>query len=69
MIETIDGHRWTVAHYCDGWSDDPPEDVDGTGFADALASWSYVQGYANALDMTARELFAFLDLNADATED
>lgn len=73
--ERIQGHVDIVISYCvdalemeqGEWPDDPPDDVigqrpDEAGYADILASWSYVSGYANALDMTARELFDRLDV-------
>jgi hypothetical protein len=60
--ETIQGHVDVVIAYCGEWPDDPPEDVSGqrpdeAGYADVLAAHSYVNGWANALDMTALELF------------
>lgn len=60
--ETIGGHVDVVIDYCNGWPEDPPEDVGGENFSDVLAAYSYVCGWANALDMTARELFDSLDL-------
>lgn len=63
MLETIGGHLDEVVRICGRWVDDGPDPGLAPHLrADALASWAYVQGYANALGMTARELFSALDL-------
>jgi hypothetical protein len=68
--ETIKGHVDYVIDECGAWPEDPPsEEACGENFADVLAAWSYVSGWANALNMTARELFDSLDLNVPWPED
>lgn len=74
--ETIQGHVDLVISYCGCWPDDPPEpdkardvaDALGrgdTGYPDALAAWSYVSGWANAMDMTILELFDSLGVEVE----
>lgn len=48
-------HYDLVIDRYDEWPDDAPE-IDSIEDADVLAAWSYVQGYANGLGMTTREL-------------
>lgn len=64
-LETIGGHVDLVRDYVDSdeWPDDAPVD-EGDGFADVLAAWAYVNGYANSRGMTATELIKALGLDA-----
>lgn len=52
--------EFVLEHYDGVWPDDPPELDDdegkGEGKGEVLAAWSYATGWANALDMTVKNL-------------
>ena len=63
--QLIQGHVDQVRSILDvdTWPDDAPsvaDDADG----EALAAWAFVQGYAEALNMTAEELLEALAVHA-----
>lgn len=79
VADTIREHVEVVVKYCGKWPDDPPTlglmeeggvlRPDYEGYADALAAWSYVSGWANALNKTARELLDELEIEVPEKEE
>lgn len=62
MRETIEGHVFQVCNDLDEWPTEWPDFIPD-GLPNAIGAWAYVEGYANALDLTATELLDALDID------